>query len=173
MSPEPLAAAKLREIRLLLMDVDGVLTDGGLFFGADGAAFKRFHVRDGLGIALLHQAGVECGIVSGRVDEYVRTRAAELGMSVVALGNADKGVTVERILREKRMPAARVAYVGDDVNDVPAFAKVGVAIAVADAHPAVFGHARFVTRAAGGQGAIREVADAILGQLESTQGVQS
>lgn len=163
MIPPLLTPEAVQGVRLLLLDVDGVLTDGRLYFGRDGAAHKAFHVRDGLGIALLHRAGIETGIISGRDDAYVRERADELGMTIIRIGEPSKGHVLEEVLRERHLPREVVAYVGDDVNDVPALTRVGIPIAVADAHPDVFPCVRFVTRARGGRGAVREVADAILG----------
>lgn len=156
-------------IRLLLLDVDGVLTDGRLYFGTDGFAAKAFHVRDGLGIALLHKAGIATGIVSGRTETYVERRATELGMRFVRLGIEDKGAEVAAILREGGFAKDQVGFVGDDVNDIPAFLAVGVSIAVADAHPGALAAARFVTVANGGAGAVREVADAILSNVRDSR----
>lgn len=149
-------------VRLLLLDVDGVLTDGKLYFGADGFATKAFHVRDGLGLAMLRKAGVLTGIVSGRSEVFVERRATELGMRFVRLGIEDKAAAVSAIVSEANLAPDDVAFMGDDVNDIPAFAMVGVSIAVADAHPRALAAASFVTAAVGGAGAVREVADAIL-----------
>lgn len=161
----------VKNVRLLLMDVDGVLTDGRLYFGVVDdrpAAFKAFHVRDGLGISLLHRAGIQTGIVSGRSDAYVRRRAEELGMAIVVLGEKSKGSAVEKILASHGVPREEVAFVADDVNDIPALSKVGVTIAVADAHPDVLSFVQLQTRAPGGNGAVREIADAILGVESAT-----
>ncbi len=161
MTPALLDPRALAAVSLLLLDVDGVMTDGRLWFSESGG-MKAFHVRDGLGIALLTHAGVVSGIVSGRNEGYVRRRAEELKMAVIELGVEDKGRCVESIIRARGVARESVAFVGDDVNDVPAFRAVGVAIAVADAHPDALSAARFVTRARGGEGAVREVADLIL-----------
>ena len=150
------------EISLLVLDVDGVLTDGRLWYGPDGEVAKAFHVRDGHGIKLLHRAGVATGIVSGRADEYVRERAEELGMSVALIGCEDKGEAVRSVLAERGLAAGQAAFLGDDTIDAPAFRAVGVPIAVADAHADVLRHVKFVTRNPGGRGAVREVADLIL-----------
>lgn len=163
MSPHRIHAEAVRKIRLLLLDVDGVLTDGRLYFAKDGVFAKAFHVKDGMGITLLHRAGIQTGIVSAREDELVRRRAEELGISTVVLGEDSKGQAVARIIDERGLTREQVAYLGDDVNDLPALAKVGVSIAVADAHPDVLSFVRYVTLARGGEGAVREVADAILG----------
>ncbi len=160
-TPAPLDPHALAAVKLLLLDVDGVMTDGRLWFG-DGGSMKAFHVRDGLGIALLHRAGVETGIVSGRDEAFVRRRAEELKMAVVALGVEDKGRYVAKVIADRKLAREAVAFVGDDVNDVSAFRAVGVPIAVADAHADALAAARFVTRTRGGKGAVREVADALL-----------
>ncbi len=171
MTPPLVTHEAVKNLRLLLMDVDGVLTDGRLYFGAlnDGsaAAFKAFHVRDGLGISLLHRAGILTGIVSGRTDPYVRRRAEELGMAIVVLGEKSKGNAVERIIEEHGARREEVAFVADDVNDIPALSRVGISIAVADAHPEVLSFVQLRTRATGGNGAVREIADAILGVANS------
>ncbi|MFG0319122.1 MAG: KdsC family phosphatase [Planctomycetota bacterium JB042] len=163
MTPHVVHPDAVKGVRLFLMDVDGVLTDGRLWFGTGGFAMKAFHVRDGMGIANLHRAGVLTGIVSGRDDPGARHRAEELGMAVIVTGESRKGNAVERILSERGLTADRVAFLGDDVNDLPAMMKVGLPLAVADAHPEVRSFVRYVTRARGGAGAVREVADAILG----------
>lgn len=160
--PAPLEDRALAGIRLFLMDVDGVLTDGRLYYGDDGVRMKAFHVRDGLGLALLRRHGVATGVISGRDELFVRRRAEELGMAVIRLGIEDKAAAVAEELAALGLPPECVAYLGDDVNDAPALARVGVPIAVADAHPDLLPHARFATRTPGGQGAVREVADAIL-----------
>lgn len=167
MSAPLIHAGAVAQIKLLLLDVDGVLTDGRLYCNGDGTTTKAFHVRDGMGIYLLHQAGIETGIISGRDDLSVRKRAEELGIGIVVLGEGRKGQVVERLLKERNLQPSQSAFLGDDVNDLPALAKVGVPIAVADAHPDVLSYVRYVTRSCGGQGAVREVADAILGTGET------
>lgn len=153
----------LKDVRLLLLDVDGVLTDGRLTFGADGHRSKCFHVRDGMGLSLLRDAGVATGIISGRDDPFVRRRAEDLGIDRIRLGVRDKGIEIDRLTADLGLDPVRVAFVGDDVNDVPALRRVGIPIAVADAHPAILEFVRFQTLCRGGEGAVREVADAILG----------
>lgn len=163
MIPGPPEHDALKDVRLLLLDVDGVLTDGRLYFGAGEHAAKCFHVRDGLGITLLHRADVLTGIVSGRAEDFVRRRAEELRMREIHLGSNEKGAVVDEILARTGVAAAQTAFLADDVNDLPALARVGVPIAVADAHPDILPFVRFRTRVGGGRGAVREVADAILG----------
>jgi 3-deoxy-D-manno-octulosonate 8-phosphate phosphatase (KDO 8-P phosphatase) len=172
LKPRFVTPAAMRGVRLLLLDVDGVLTDGRLYFGTIGGsdslsgkeffAAKSFHVRDGFGIAMLHRAGIATGIISGRSEGYVETRAKELGMKFIRLGVQEKGKAVDEILALSKIDRKAAAYVGDDVIDTAAFAKVAVSIAVQDAHAEALASARFVTRACGGLGAVREVADALL-----------
>jgi len=144
------------------MDVDGVLTDGGLLYGPEGVALKRFDVRDGMGIALLHEAGVRTAMISGDEAAATLARAAKLGVQVVKLGVSDKAAAVAEVLAECGIPAERAAYIGDDVNDLAAFASVGVSVAVPQAPPAVRSAADVVTERQGGAGAVREVCEAIL-----------
>ena len=149
-------------IRLITVDVDGVLTDGRLWYGADGEVLKPFHVRDGLGLKLLMRSGVEVAVISGRRSAPLERRLADLGIERAHLACADKGAAIEGILDELAVPPAEAAHVGDDLIDLPVFCRVGLPIAVQDAHPAVIARARWVTELAGGQGAVREVADALL-----------
>lgn len=149
-------------IRLVVLDVDGVLTDGRLWFGPDGELLKAFHVRDGAGIKALLGAGVEVAIVSGRRSAAVGQRAAELGIRHLRQGCENKVVALRELLTEVGVPADATACVGDDTPDLPLMALVALPIAVADAHPDVLAAARYVTRAAGGAGAVREVCDLLL-----------
>jgi len=163
MSPTPLNAEVMRSVELLLLDVDGVLTDGKLYFGANNHVSKSFHVRDGLGIALLQRAGVTTGLISGRAEDFVRRRAEELRMPEIHLGVKDKGPLIDEVIARVGVVRERVAFVGDDINDIPALLRVGVPIAVADCHVGLLDYARYQTVASGGHGAVREIADAILG----------
>lgn len=163
MSPHTIHPEAVRNVKLLLMDVDGVLTDGRLFIDAEGRVTKAFHARDGFGITLLHRAGIETGVVSGRNDPATKHRIEELGMTVVGLGEKSKGNAVDAFVSKRGLSPSEVAYIGDDVNDVPALTRVGISIAVANAHPEVLECVRYVTSSPGGHGAVREVADAILG----------
>jgi 3-deoxy-D-manno-octulosonate 8-phosphate phosphatase (KDO 8-P phosphatase) len=149
-------------IRLLVLDVDGVLTDGRLWFGPDGEALKAFHVRDGVGIKAVLGAGVEVGIISGRRSAAVERRAAELGLRHVRQGCDNKAEALRQLTAALGVPADATACVGDDTPDLPMMALVALPIAVADAHPDVLAAARHVTRAAGGAGAVREVCDLLL-----------
>ena len=158
----PPAPARWAALRLVAMDVDGVLTDGGIWYTEQGDELKRFDVRDGQGLVLLRDAGVITAIVTRRHSEIVARRARELGIAEVHQDVADKGAVVQGMLARHGVSAAHACYVGDDVGDLPAMAAVGVSVAVADAVPAVTRAAVYVTRAPGGRGAIRELCDLIL-----------
>jgi 3-deoxy-D-manno-octulosonate 8-phosphate phosphatase (KDO 8-P phosphatase) len=155
----PAAAAA---IRLLVLDVDGVLTDGRLYFGPRGEALKVFHVRDGYGIRKLIEAGIEVAVISGRRSAAVSARCRELGVTRVMQGAGDKLAAFERVRRRAQVAARACACVGDDLPDVPLFAAVGLAFAVADAHPLARRAAHHVTALPGGRGAVREVCDRLL-----------
>jgi 3-deoxy-D-manno-octulosonate 8-phosphate phosphatase (KDO 8-P phosphatase) len=153
---------RARMIDLILVDVDGVMTDGGIsFIDADREA-KTFDVKDGVGLWIARRAGLHTGVISGRSGGAVTRRVEELHMDEVHLKVRDKLATYERILRRRRLRDAQVCYIGDDVVDLPILGRAGLPVAVADAHPEVVRCARFVTHAPGGRGAIREVIDAIL-----------
>jgi 3-deoxy-D-manno-octulosonate 8-phosphate phosphatase (KDO 8-P phosphatase) len=154
--------ARCKKINLLLLDVDGVLTDGSLFYGPNGEVVKNFFVRDGYGLKLWHEAGFRSGIISGRDSDIVSFRAAELKMSFVYQGNDDKIVSFNELIAEAKVSSEEIAFVGDDTLDIPVFERVGLAIAVADAHDDVKAAAHFVTRTRGGRGAVREVIDMLL-----------
>jgi 3-deoxy-D-manno-octulosonate 8-phosphate phosphatase (KDO 8-P phosphatase) len=154
--------ARARRIRLLVLDVDGVLTDGRLYLSASGEELKVFHVRDGSGLVAVQRAGVDVAIVSGRDSAAVTRRAAELGIRHVRQGVGDKGAELERLLAELGVPAGETACVGDDTPDLPMLRRAGLAIAVADAHPALLGSAHWITPSRGGRGAVREACDLLL-----------
>ncbi|MFO1502508.1 MAG: HAD-IIIA family hydrolase [Steroidobacteraceae bacterium] len=151
-----------RRLALLVLDVDGVLTDGGLWFGPRGEALKRFHVRDGHGIKLLRAAGIEVALVSGRRSAAVGARARELGVKLVLQGVADKSQALDRLLQRLSLTDTQVACIGDDTPDVPLFVRVALAVAVRDAHPLAARAAHCRTTLPGGNGAVREVVDWIL-----------
>jgi 3-deoxy-D-manno-octulosonate 8-phosphate phosphatase (KDO 8-P phosphatase) len=161
-SPTAPRVASLARVRLLAMDVDGVLTDGTLGYGSDGAEQKRFHVHDGLGLTLLAARGIQIVWISGRVNPAVERRAQELGVGRLLQGVRDKQVALQELTQALGLAVEQVAYIGDDWNDLGAFAASGVRIAVANARREVRERADFVTAAAGGQGAVREVCDALL-----------
>ncbi len=144
------------------MDVDGVLTDAGMYYGVGGVELKKFNTRDGMGIALLHAAGVRTAFISGERLPVIRARARKLRVGDCLVGVGGKGDALVRLARRRRVALEEVAYVGDDLNDLPALSVAGVAIAVADAVPEVRRAADLITTRAGGEGAIREVADLIL-----------
>jgi len=149
-------------IKLLLMDCDGVLTDGRVWLFEDGEEQKGFHTRDGLGIDLLHRAGLRSGIISGRTSSAVEKRAQGLGMSFVVQGCKDKQQAFADILDQAGVENLEVAYIGDDLNDIPLLLQSGLGVAVADAAPETHEHAHYVTTVAGGFGAVREVCELIL-----------
>lgn len=160
------AVAAARGIRLAVFDVDGVLTDGKLFYGADGGEYKAFHVRDGLGIKLLQRAGIAVAIITGRISPSVSRRAAELGIDYLIQGREDKLAALHELLAT-HFPAwgnalGAVAYMGDDLPDLPAICAVGLGMTVADACPAVLDKAGWRTTRPGGAGAAREAAEFIL-----------
>jgi 3-deoxy-D-manno-octulosonate 8-phosphate phosphatase (KDO 8-P phosphatase) len=155
-------AARCLRLRLVLTDVDGVLTDGTVLLLADGSEAKSFHIRDGLGIVMAHRAGLRTGLLSGRASESTARRAAELGIDLVHQGVADKGAVFREILAARGLAPHEVAYMGDDVNDLPVLAEVGLSAAPADAPLEVKAQAFMITDAAGGRGCFREFLEAIL-----------
>ncbi|MEP6704833.1 MAG: HAD-IIIA family hydrolase [Acidobacteriota bacterium] len=152
------------DIRLLLMDCDGVLTDGRLYFSAGGEEMKVFDVRDGQGIVFWHQAGFKSGIISGRgAGEIIQHRADELGMEFVRVASSDKVKDFANIISSIGVAARNVAYIGDDVGDIELMKQVGFPVAVADAVSQTKAVAKYITIARGGRGAVREVIDMLLG----------
>ena len=149
-------------VRLLLMDCDGVLTDGRITPVEGGDERKSFHTRDGHGLVLLHRAGLRSGIISGRSSALVAMRASDLGVAYVRQGALDKLEVFEELLSEAGFAPAEVAYVGDDVVDIPLMLRSGLAVAVADATEETRAAAHYVTRLPGGFGAVREVCELIL-----------
>jgi 3-deoxy-D-manno-octulosonate 8-phosphate phosphatase (KDO 8-P phosphatase) len=153
---------RLKNIKLLLLDVDGVLTDGGIIYTDSGEQVKKFNSRDGLGIRLLQDAGIQVGIVTGRASQVLRHRCENLGIDLLFDGIADKASVLQEIREKTRIEPSDMAFVGDDLVDLPLFARVGVSIAVGDGHAVVRQKADWVTEAGGGSGAVREVCDEIL-----------
>jgi len=149
-------------IKLAVFDVDGVLTDGALVFGDEGQEYKAFNVKDGHGLRMLQHYGVVIAIITGRESKIVTRRMADLGIEHVVQGKADKLPAFEKLLDGLHIAAAQSAYVGDDVVDIPVLRRVGLAIAVRDAHPPVARYAHWITPSAGGHGAVREVCELIL-----------
>jgi 3-deoxy-D-manno-octulosonate 8-phosphate phosphatase (KDO 8-P phosphatase) len=155
--------ARVERVKLLVLDVDGVLTDGRLFYHDDGTESKTFDVRDGHGIKMLGSADIETAIISGRSCPSVDKRAADLGIKAAVQGVKDKVPILEKLLSKRGLEPGEAAFVGDDVVDLPVMNRVGLAIAVADASEYLFDAAHYVTLAPGGRGAVREVAELILG----------
>jgi len=151
-----------REIRLVLTDVDGVMTDGRIIFDTQGLESKQFHIRDGQGIRLWQQNGGLFGIVTGRSSQMVKMRAEELDIEIVRQGVKEKLPVVRAICEELQLEPRQVCYVGDDLPDIQPIAHVGLGIAVADAAEDVRQAADYITSLAGGQGAIREVIELLL-----------
>ena len=149
-------------IELLVLDVDGVLTDGGILYCDNDTEIKKFHVRDGSGLALWRKVGKRAAIITGRRSKVVAVRAAELGIDPVLQGLPDKLAGFRQILAATGFRPEQIAYVGDDLPDVPVLRHVGLAVAVADACPEVRGAAHLVTQRPGGGGAVREVIEVIL-----------
>jgi len=153
---------RLAQVKLLLVDVDGVLTEGGVTWTHDGIEQKTFHIRDGLGIRLWQRAGGRTGIVTGRASRVVQLRAEELGIGIVRQGVEDKLETTATILAECGVPWEQTAFIGDDLPDLAVMMRCGVGVAVANAAPEVLEAAAIVTRLPGGQGAVREVIEQML-----------
>ncbi len=153
---------RLEKIKLLLLDVDGVMTDGRIVFDANGVESKFFNVKDGHGIKMLQREGIEVGIISGRQSQVAFNRAAELGITRVYQKAIDKLAPYQDILDKAGLDDSQVAFMGDDIIDIPVLRRVGFAAAPADAVEEVFPHVHFVTKNPGGCGAVREVCDLIL-----------
>jgi len=154
--------ARARAVRLLILDVDGVLTDGSLYFTARGEEMKRFDVRDGHGVRMLIEAGVDVAIVSGRSSEAVVRRAEGLGISEVLQGIDDKLAAVQALLARRGLRLEDCAAAGDDLPDLPVLRRAALAVTVPDAPAPVRAAAHYVTERAGGRGAVREVCEFIL-----------
>lgn len=150
------------KIKLLLLDVDGVMTDGRIIYDNNGVETKAFDVKDGHGIKLVQRAGIQVGIITGRQSEVVARRAAELGVELIYQGIKDKRIPFAEILEKLSLTPDEVAYVGDDVVDLPVMRQVGFAVTVADAVEDVKPFADLITKRCGGRGAVREVCDFLL-----------
>ncbi len=153
---------KAARIRLLIFDVDGVLTDGSLFLGDDGQEYKAFNSRDGHGIKMLQKHGVMVGIITGRSSQVVEHRMKNLGVTHVYQGKLEKLPAFEELIASLGVRAEQTAYVGDDVVDLPVMRRVGLAIAVQDAHPLVVHHSHWQTPHSGGRGAARDACELIM-----------
>jgi 3-deoxy-D-manno-octulosonate 8-phosphate phosphatase (KDO 8-P phosphatase) len=156
------AIARAARIKLMIFDVDGILTDGSLHFGADGEMIKTFNVLDGHGIKMLQQSGVAVAIISARQSPIVLKRATDLGIRHVQQGIHDKRSAFEQLLKETSLPAEVCGFIGDDVIDLPILMRVGFAASVPNGHADVRSRVHYVTQAYGGRGAAREICDLIL-----------
>jgi 3-deoxy-D-manno-octulosonate 8-phosphate phosphatase (KDO 8-P phosphatase) len=153
---------KAKQIKLIIFDVDGVLTDGGLILGESGNEYKIFHVRDGQGLVMLKESGVHIAVVTARTSGIVAGRMASLGIEYVFQGQNDKGKAVSDLMKKLGVSKEQTAYVGDDFIDLPAMRMVGLSIAVEDAHPLVREHAGWTTTNRGGRGAAREICEMVM-----------
>jgi 3-deoxy-D-manno-octulosonate 8-phosphate phosphatase (KDO 8-P phosphatase) len=158
-------------IKMLILDVDGVLTDGSIILDNDGNEYKSFHVRDGHGIKMLIRSGIHVAIITGRHSRVVERRAQELGITEVFQKCHDKRTAYKKLREQYALEDLEVAYVGDDIVDAPIMAMVGLPVAVADATEDTKGYALFVTKSRGGRGAVREVTDFILKAKGTWQGM--
>jgi len=156
------ALERAARVRMLILDVDGVLTDGRLYYGAGGEALKAFNVRDGHGIKLLREAGIEVAVLTARQSEIVASRARELGIERIVQGATNKVAGFDRLIGATGIGEQDCGYVGDDWPDLAVLARVGFAATVADAAPEVRAAAHWVSSAPGGHGAVREVAEFVL-----------
>jgi len=151
-----------QQIKLVIFDIDGVLTNGTLFFDNQGQEYKAFHSKDGHGIRMLLECGLQAAIITGRQSQLVEHRMRDLGVDMVYQGYRDKRPAFTKLLQKSGLAPEQIAYMGDDIIDLPVMTQVGMAIAVQDAHPFVIQHADYVTRAPGGSGAAREAIEFIL-----------
>ena len=159
---------RCRRIKFLLLDVDGVLTDGRLYYGPNGEELKQFFVRDGYGLKLWHKAGFRSGIISGRQSPIVEFRARETGIEFVKQGRDAKLEPFNELCAEAGVLPDEIVFIGDDTLDIVLFNHVGLSVAVADAHPDVRWAAQYITKSRGGLGAVREVIDMILKERTSS-----
>lgn len=155
-------AQRAQRVKLMIFDVDGVLTDGGLRYGSEGEQIKTFHVLDGHGIKLLQQSGVKAAIISARSSDIVARRAADLGIAHLMQGVHDKRDGFDKLLAQTGLQAQDCGFMGDDVIDLPVMTRVAFAASVPNGHPEVRARAHYVTELAGGRGAVREVCDLLL-----------
>lgn len=152
----------MRQVKLLVLDVDGVLTDGKLYYGSDGEEYKTFHTKDGLGLNLAHHAGIKTALITGRRSLAVKKRAKELKIDALYEGVQDKVAVLHEILNDFKLGLKDVCYMGDDLNDLPILQIVGLSAAPQNAVPLVKKVAQFVSQANGGEGAVRELIDHFL-----------
>ena len=153
---------KARQLQLLALDVDGILTDGCIYYGNNGEELKTFNIKDGLGIKLLQRAGIDVAIITGRRSEIVARRAAELGIADVIQGREDKLTALSALCRDRKLSMEQCAYMGDDLPDMAAIISAGLGLTVRDAAEIVQRNADWISSAPGGRGAVREACEAIL-----------
>jgi len=151
-----------KPIKLIIFDVDGVLTEGHIIFGQDGEALKAFHCQDGMGISLAHKAGLKTAIITGRESQIVHRRATELRIGDIHQGAADKVIALHSLMQKHCLTFEQIAYVGDDINDLPVMVQVGLPCAVANAVPEVKAVAKYIAIRQGGNGAVRDIIEYIL-----------
>lgn len=165
---------KAEKVQLLICDVDGVMSDGLIYMGNNGEELKAFNVRDGYGIRCLLTSGIEVAIITGRQSKLLENRAKTLGITYLYQGQHNKLLAYQQLLDTLNLIPEQIAYIGDDLIDLPVMEKVGLSVAVADAHPLLTPRADYVTRLSGGRGAVRELCDLILlaqGLLEEAKGL--
>jgi len=160
--PSQAITTAAKNIKLLLLDVDGVLTDGKLYYGNSGEELKAFNIQDGLGIKLLQQGGIQVGIITGRVSTLLQRRADELGINPVIQGREDKLIALRELLKSQNLDLHQIAFMGDDLPDLSAINSVGLGITVANASSTLAAKADWQTLRSGGDGAVREAAEMIL-----------
>ena len=153
---------KAQAIKLVAFDIDGIMTDGRLYFTSLGDEIKAFNVKDGLGLKLLRETGVEVAIITGRTSELVNRRARDLKIGKLIQGREDKKVALNELMQQENLSAEQIAYMGDDLPDLPAIRFAGLGVTVADAMPIIKQHADFITESNGGDGAVREFCDWLL-----------
>lgn len=151
-----------QQIKLIIFDVDGVLTGGHIIFGQEGEALKAFHCQDGMGISLAHKAGLKTAIITGRESQIVHRRATELKIGDIHQGASDKVIALRELMQKHSLTLKQIAYVGDDINDLPVMTQVGLPCAVANAVPEVKALAKYISLRQGGNGAVRDIIEYIL-----------
>lgn len=166
MAKKSLSSSDFKSIKLLLTDIDGVWTDGGLYYTVEGQNMLKFNVKDGMGVNLLRLKGIETGIITGNASEVVTTRAKKLKLEIINIGIPDKIIVYEKLLSDRNLTDANIAYIGDDVNDLEIMERAAITAAPNDAMPVVLNKVDFICGRKGGEGAFREFADFILANLE-------
>ena len=170
MQVSPELEQRIAKIKLIILDVDGVMTDGGLIIGDDGQEYKRFHARDGLGLRMLQSSGIEVAIITGRTSSVVRHRAEEMGIKHLYQGRRQKLPAYQELCSTLSLDRSQTAFMGDDVVDLPIMMQAGLSLSVADGHALVHQYAHWVSQAKGGCGAVREACELIMhyqGTLEN------